>query len=76
MTFIKFLEELDKKLNGSDSYQMTKQSLNILRSYRYHKESDKDVIYDAINNDTARKNDPLSLRDWWNEKKIIPKLKF
>lgn len=76
MTFIEFLEELEKKLKGFDSYPMTKHSLNILRSSRYHTESDKNVIYDAINNDTSRNNDPLSLRGWWNEKKLISKYMF
>jgi|LakMenE18May11ns_1017448.scaffolds.fasta_scaffold6156351_1 hypothetical protein len=76
MTFNKFLEELEKKLKSSDSYPMTKRSLNILRNSRYHKESDENVIYDAINNDTSRNNDPLSLRGWWNEKKLISKYKF
>ena len=76
MTFIEFLKELQKKLNDSDLYHMTKQSLKILRSYRYHTESDKNVIYDAINNDTAHNKDPLSLRDWWNEKKTTSILVF
>lgn len=76
MTIIEFLKELEKKLKGSDSYPMTKNSLNILRSSRYHKENDENFIYDAINNDAARNKDPLSLRDWWNKKKTTSILMF
>ena len=75
-----FLRELQQKLNGSDSYLMTKQSVEFLLKSKQLLDTDKYVIYDAIHNDILRQNkeqsDPLSLCAWWNEKKLIPKLEF
>ena len=81
MTFTKeFLRELQKILNGSDSYLMTKQSVEFLLKSKQLHEGDKKIIFDAIHNDILRQNkeqsDPLSLCAWWNEKKLIPKLEF
>ena len=76
MTFVEFLRELKKKLNGSDSYRMTKNSVNffLLKSRQLY-EIDKNIIFDAICNDTLC-NDPLSLRNLWNEKGLISNLRF
>ena len=70
MTFIQFLKELDQVIQGSNLYTMTKRSVQILLSSRQHCETDKNIIFDAINNDTIRNNDSLSLRNFWNEKNI------
>ena len=70
MTFIQFLKELDQVIQGSNLYTMTKHSVQILLSSRQHCETDKNIIFDAINNDTIRNNDSLSLRNFWNEKNI------
>ena len=76
MTFVEFLREIKKKLNGSDSYMMTKHSVQILLSSRKHCETDKNIIFDAINNDASRNNDPLSLRNLWNNQNLNSKLRF
>ena len=75
MTFIQFLKELEQKLKVSNSYPMTKNSVQFFLNYRQLCETDKKIIFDAIRNDTFRNKDPLSLCDLWNEKNIF-KLKF
>ena len=75
MTFIQFLKELDQKLKGSNLYPMTTQSVQILLNMRIQ-QKDINIIFDAINNDTFHNNDPLSLRNLWNEKRLISKLRF
>ena len=69
MTFNQeFLRELQQKLEGSNSYRMTKQSVMFLLTSKRLQETDKNVIYDAISNDVHRNKDPLSLRKLWNER--------
>ena len=77
MTFVEFLRDLDKKLNGSSSYRMTKNSVNffLLKSRQLY-EIDKNIIFDAIHNDTLCNEDPLSLCDWWNNQNLNSKLRF
>lgn len=68
MTFTKeFLRELQKILNGSDSYLMTKQSVEFLLKSKQLLDTDKYVIYDAIRNDIYQNRDPLLLKQFWNE---------
>jgi hypothetical protein len=67
MTFNNFLKELQEKLKGSESYPMTTHSVRILLNMRIQ-QKDINIIFDAINNDTFHNNDPLSLRNLWNEK--------
>ena len=69
MTFIQFLKELEQKLKGSNLYPMTTHSVQILLNMRIQ-QKDINIIFDAINNDTFRNEDPLSLHNLWNEKKI------
>ena len=77
MTFIEFLRELKKKLNGSDSYRMTKNSVEfLLKSRQLYDETDKKIIFDAIHNDAFHNNDPLSLRNLWNNQNLNSKLRF
>ncbi len=88
MTFNQeFLRELNEKLKDSYSYRMTKQSVEFLLKSRQLYEDDKKIIFDAISNDTfcndslCKKDtlcnkDPLSLRNFWNNKKIDSKLRF
>ena len=75
MTFIQFLKELDQKLKGSNLYPMTTQRVQILLNMRIQ-QKDINIIFDAIHNDTFRNEDPLSLRNLWNEKRLISKLRF
>jgi hypothetical protein len=75
MTFIQFLKELEQKLKGSESYPMTTHSVRILLNMRIQ-QKDINIIFDAINNDTFHNNDPLSLRNLWNEKRLISKSQF
>ena len=75
MTFIQFLKELEQKLKGSNLYPMTTHSVQILLNMRIQ-QKDINIIFDAINNDTFQNNDPLSLRNLWNEKRLISKLRF
>jgi hypothetical protein len=72
----KFLKELQKRLNGSDSYLMTKYSVKLLLKSEILQETDKNVIFDAIRNDVYCNEDPLSLRKLWNERIKDPKLRF
>jgi hypothetical protein len=81
MTFVEFLRELKKKLNGSESsYRMTKKSVEFFLKSRQVYEIDKKIIFDAIRNDTLRQNneqsDPLSLCAWWNNQNLNFELKF
>ena len=76
MTFAQeFLIELQKIIANSDSYPMTKKQVQILTKMRLM-ETDKNVIFDAINNDVHRNKDPLSLRKLWNERIKDSKLCF
>lgn len=75
MTFIKFLRELDQLIQCSNLYPMTTRSIQILLNMRI-KQKDINIIFDAINNDTFHNNDPLSLRNLWNEKRLISNLRF
>jgi hypothetical protein len=75
MTFIQILKELEQKLKGSNSYPMTTRSVKILLNMRIQ-QNDINIIFDAINNDTFHNNDPLSLRNLWNEKRLISNLRF
>jgi len=75
MTFIQILKELEQKLKGSNSYPMTKNSIQFLLKSRPLYKNDKKIIFDAIRIDTLCNEDPLSLCDLWNKKNIF-KLKF
>lgn len=76
MTFNhKFLIELLQRIANSDLYPMTKKQVQILTTMQLW-ETDKNVIFDAINNDFHRKKDPLSLRELWNERIKDSKLIF
>ena len=70
MTFIKFLRELDQLIQS-----MTTHSVQILLNMRIQ-QKDINIIFDAINNDTFHNNDPLSLRNLWNDKRLISNLRF
>ena len=77
MTFNKeFMRELQKKMNGSDSYRMTKQSVEFLLKSKQLLDTDKYVIYDAIRNDIYQNGDPLLLKQFWNEKIVDSKTQF
>ena len=68
MTFNKnFLRKIKERLNGSDSYRMTKTSIDFLLKSKQLHDSDKNVIYDAIRNDVYRNGDSLFLKELWNE---------
>lgn len=68
MTFNKnFLRKIKERLNGSDSYRMTKTSIDFLLKSKQLHDSDKNVIYDAIRNDVYRNGDPLLVKQFWNE---------
>jgi len=75
MSFIKFLRELDQVIQGSNLYPMTTRSVKILLNMRIQ-QNDINIIFDAINNDTSRNEDLLSLRNLWNEKRLISNLRF
>ncbi len=76
MTFNhKFLIELLQRIANSDLYPMTKPQVKILTNMQLW-ETDKNVIFDAINNDFHRNKDPLSLRELWNERIKDSKLIF
>lgn len=77
MTFTKeFLRELQKILNGSDSYLMTKQSVEFLLKSKQLLDTDKYVIYDAIRNDIYQNRDPLLLKQFWNENIVDSNTQF
>ena len=76
MTFNQeFLRKLEERLNGSESYRMTKQSVKFLLQSSLHN-ADKNIIFDAISNDTSRNNDPLLLKQFWYENIDDSKLRF
>ena len=76
MTFTRdFLRDLQKIIDDSNSYPMTKNQVQILTKMRLC-ETDKNVIFDAISNDVHRNKDPLSLRKLWNERIKDSKLFF
>jgi hypothetical protein len=76
MTFNQeFLRELQQRLADSDSYQMTKNQVQILTKMQLW-ETDKNVIFDAISNDVHRNKDPLLLRKLWNERIKDSKFRF
>lgn len=75
MAFIKFLRELDQLIQFSNLYPMTTRSVQILLNIRIQ-QKDINIIFDAINNDTFHNNNPLSLRNLWNEKRLISNLRF
>ena len=75
ITFIKFLEQLNKKIQYPNLYPRTKQSVQFLLKTQFQ-QNDINIIFDAINNDTFHNNDPLSLRNLWNEKQLISNLRF
>lgn len=76
MTFTKeFLRELQKRLANSDSYLMTKQSVKFLLNSKLL-DTDKNVIFDAIRNDVYRNEDPLLLKQFWNDNIVDSKQKF
>jgi hypothetical protein len=68
MTFNKeFLRKIQERLANSDSYRMTKQSVEfLLKSQRLYY-TDKNIILDAIRNDVCQNGDPLSLKQLWKE---------
>ena len=68
MTFNKnFLRKIKERLNGSDSYRMTKTSIDFLLKSKQLHDSDKRIIFDAIRNDIFRNGDPLLVKQFWNE---------
>jgi hypothetical protein len=76
MTFNReFLKELQQRLDGSDSYRITKQSVEFLLQSSL-RNSDKNIIFDAIRNDTSRNEDELKLRQFWYENIDDSNLRF
>jgi hypothetical protein len=77
MTFNRnFLRELQEKLRDSDSYSMTKQSIEFLLNSKQLRDTDKNVIFDTIRNDVYRNDDPLLIKQLWNENIVDSKLRF
>jgi hypothetical protein len=77
MTFNKeFLIKLQERLNGLDSYPMTKQSVEFLLNSKQLRDTDKYVIYDAIRNDVYRNDELLLIKQLWNENIVDSKLRF
>ena len=81
MTFNQeFLRELQQKLEGSNSYRMTKQSVMFLLKSKRLCEDDKKIIFSSLVNDisTNKDNDkdPLSLTIFWNTNICEPNLQF
>jgi len=67
MTFNKnFLIKLKQKLANSDSYPMTKQSVEFLLKSKPC-DNDNLIILDAIINDVYQKGDQLLVKQFWNE---------
>ncbi len=68
MVLLIFLIKLNKILQNSDIYPMTKISVNFLLKSQRHT-NDYRIILDAIRNDIIRnnKNDTLSLQKLWND---------
>ena len=68
MTFNQeFLRELQKKMNGSDSYRMTKQSVEFLLKSKQLLDTDKKIIFSSLVNDISKNQDPFSFAVFWNE---------
>lgn len=77
MTFTReFLRDLQKRLNGSSSYPMTNQSVNLLLTSKQLLESDKKIIFSSLINDISSNRDSLSLALFWNDNINDPILKF
>ena len=77
MTFTReFLRDLQKRLNGSSSYPMTNQSVNLLLTSKQLLESDKKIIFSSLINDISSNRDSLSLALFWNDNINDPNLKF
>ena len=78
MTFTReFLRELQQKLEGSNSYRMTKQSVMFLLNPRQLlQDTDKNFIFDAIRNDVYRNGDPLLLKQFWIDNIVDSKFLF
>jgi hypothetical protein len=76
MIFKEFLRELQKRLNGSSSYPMTNQSVNLLLTSKQLLESDKKIIFSSLINDNSKYKDPFLLAVFWNDNINDPNLKF
>ena len=70
-----FLRKIKERLTGSNSYRMTKQSVEFLLKSKLC-DTDKRIIFDAIRNDVCRKGDPLLVKQFWNENINDSKLLF
>lgn len=71
-----FLRKLQERLTNSDSYRITKTSVDFLVNSKQLRNTDKHVIFDAIRNDVCQNGDPLSLKQFWNENIVDSKLSF
>ena len=71
-----FLRDLQKRLNGSSSYPMTNQSVNLLLTSKQLLESDKKIIFSSLINDISSNRDPFLLAVFWNDNINYPNLKF
>ncbi len=71
-----FLRDLQKRLNGSSSYPMTNQSVNLLLTSKQLLESDKKIIFSSLINDISSNRDPFLLAVFWNDNINDPNLKF
>lgn len=76
MTFNKeFLRKLHERLANSDSYRMTKTSVEFLLKSSLQN-ADKHVIFDAIRNVVYQNGNPLLLKQFWNTNIDDSKLSF
>ena len=73
---LEFLKELQNRLNGSDSYRMTKYSVKSLLKSKILEEDNKKIIFSSLIHDISNNNDPLSLAVFWNTNINNPELKF
>ena len=71
-----FLRELQKRLNGSSSYPMTNQSVNLLLTSKRLQDTDKKIIFSSLVNDNSKYNDPFLLAVFWNDNINDTNLKF
>jgi hypothetical protein len=55
---------------------MTKTSVEFLVNSKQLRNTDKNVIFDAIRNDVCQNGDPLSLKQFWKENIVDSKLSF
>jgi len=77
MTFNQeFLSKLQKSLNGSSSYPMTNQSVNLLLTSKRLQDTDKKIIFSSLVNDNSKYNDPFLLAVFWNDNINDTNLKF